>query len=88
MTKINVIINVMSSAILFIILTFIVYQKKTQHHLYWSSLRNNWTAAIHGCNGVGEGCTKTGPGLLLSVVRFLQTKFLDTCDDGLKDKWF
>jgi len=24
-----------------------------------------------------------GPGLILAVVRFLQTKFLDTFDDGL-----
>ena len=31
-----------------------------------------------------SGGVRTGPGLLLAVVRFLQTKFLDTIDDGLK----
>jgi len=28
-----------------------------QHHLYRSMAQR--MAAVHGCNGVGEGCTKT-----------------------------
>ena len=30
--------------------------QQTQHHLYWSTAQR--TAAIHGYNGVGAGCTK------------------------------